>query len=119
MNLLVLTGFWLENSASARIVESLLLIAEQDAISTVSVVFMIAVAVLALIAPAQRAKIRSALMLFATAICLIIASAIAAGAGLPTGSKIIHALALLCGGFAMVKLASIFFFDVLLLVIRL
>jgi CRP-like cAMP-binding protein/small-conductance mechanosensitive channel len=119
MNLLALTGFWLENSAPARIIESLLLTAEQDAVSTVSVVFMVSVAVLALIAPVQRAKIRSALMLFATAICLLIATAVAAGAGLTTGSKVIHALALLCGGFAMVKLASIFFFDVMLQVARL
>src|SRR5690349_13378753 len=98
MNIWFLTDFWLGNSATARILENLLMTAEQDAVSMVSIVFMISVVLLALLAPGQRAKIRAALMLFATALCLFLAAAIAGGSGLVTGSKLIHALALLCGG---------------------
>ncbi len=114
MSILVFAGSWFDTSTLARILENLWLTAEQDAVSTVSIIFLISVAVLALLSPRQRAKIRAALMMFATAVIMLLVAAITATAGLPVAAKMIHAVALLFGGFAMVKLTSIFVFDVVL-----
>ncbi|HLY62427.1 MAG TPA: mechanosensitive ion channel family protein [Terriglobia bacterium] len=101
-----------------KLIESLHLIVEQDVLGTVSLIFLIAVVILGLLAPHQREKVRAGLLMYANALILLFLAALASAGGLATASKMIHAMALLLGGFAMVKLASIFIFDVFLRVVR-
>lgn len=102
----------------AKLIESLHFIVEQDVLGTVSLVFLFAVVMLGFLARHQREKVRAALLIYANAIILLFLSALASAAGLATASKMIHTAALLLGGFAMVKLASIFIFDVFLRVVH-
>lgn len=97
-----------------QIGQNLLRAAEQEDVLKVSLIFLLSAAVLALLAREQRGYIRTALAMFIGAVFLIFAAPVAAAAGLPTASKILTAAALLFGGFAMVKLGSIFLFDVVL-----
>src|SRR5690348_5680980 len=101
------------------LVENLQLIVVQDLVGTVSLIFLLSALVVSLLARHQRQKVRAAVMMFATAIILLVFSAITATAGLPTAPKMIHAAALLLGGLALVKLASIFIFDLVLKIGRL
>lgn len=102
-----------------KLLQSLQLIVEQDVLGTVSLIFLIAVLLLGFLARHQRDKVRVALLMYANAIILLFLAALTSAAGLPTASKMIHAMALLFGGIAMVKLASLFIFDVILKVIHL
>jgi CRP-like cAMP-binding protein/small-conductance mechanosensitive channel len=88
--------------------------AQQDELIKVTVIFLLSAAMVALLARDQRAYIRTALEMFIGALFLILMASVAAVAGLPTASKIIHSAALLFGGFAMGKLASVLIFDVIL-----
>jgi small-conductance mechanosensitive channel/CRP-like cAMP-binding protein len=101
-----------------NLIESFQLIVQQDVLGTVSLIFLLSVVALGLLARHQRERVRSALLMYANAIILLVGSAVASAAGLANASKMIHALALLLGGFAMVKLASIFIFDVFLRLVR-
>jgi small-conductance mechanosensitive channel len=101
-----------------NILQSLQVIVAQDVLDTVSLIFLVAVLVVGLLARQQRQKVRAALLMYASAIVLLFVAALASAAGLPTASKIIHAVALLFGGFALVKLISVFIFDVILSALR-
>lgn len=110
----LLSGFWLQIDTLAEFWRHLLLTAQADEVVKVSVIFILSASLLALLARDRRAYIRTALELFMGALFLMFMASVAAAGGLPSASKMIHASALLFGGVAMVKLASIFVFDVIL-----
>jgi len=114
MGVFVFSGSLLGTDVPEKLIRNFYIIAQQDAVSTVSLIFLVAIALLAWMARGHRRQIRSALLMYSSAIFLMMAAAFAATAGLPTGAKAFHTAALLFGGFAMVKLAGIFVFDVVL-----
>jgi CRP-like cAMP-binding protein/small-conductance mechanosensitive channel len=107
-------AFWLESGALAEIWRAVQATAELDSVWQVCAVFMLSAALLAFLARNQRRRIRVALLMFLGAVLLILGSAVAAGLGGLAAAKTIHAVGLLLGGFAIVKLASVFVFDVVL-----
>lgn len=106
--------FWWQTGALAEFWRHLRESAQRDEVVMVGVIFLLAAAVLALLAREQRRYIRTALEMFIGAVFLILMASVAHAAGLPIASKMVYAAALLFGGFAMVKLAGIFVFDVVL-----
>ena len=110
----ILPPLQLETSPLIKFLEHFRLTAQQDDLIKVTVIVLLSAAVLALLARDQRTYIRTSLEMFIGALFLIFMASVAAAAGLPTASKIIHSGALLFGGFAMVKLASIFVFDLIM-----
>jgi len=114
MGIDVHSAFGAPAAVLAQIGHDLLRAADQEDVVKVSLIVLLSAAVLALLARDQRGYIRTALAMFIGAVFLVFAAPVAAAAGLPTASKILAAAALLLGGFAMVKLASIFLFDVVL-----
>ncbi len=107
-------AFWLESGTLAEIWRAVQAAAEQDSVWQVSVVFVLSAGLLVFLARSQRRRIRTALLMFLGALVLILLSAVAAGLGGVSAAKTIHAVGLLLGAFAIVKLASIFVFDVVL-----
>jgi len=107
-------AFWLESGALAEIWRAVQATAELDSVWQVCAVFVLSAALLAFLARNQRRRIRVALLMFLGAVLLILGSAVAAGLGGLAAAKTIHAVGLLLGGFAIVKLASVFVFDVVL-----
>ncbi len=110
----VLPAFWLETGTLAEIWRAVQATAEQDSVWQVGAVFVLSAGLLAFLARSQRRRIRTALFMFIGAVALILVSAAAAGLGGVSAAKTIHAVGLLLGAFAIVKLASIFVFDVAL-----
>jgi len=109
-----LPALWLENGALAEIWRSWQATAQQDEVLRVSLIFLLSAAVVALLARSQWLRVRASLLMFAGASVLLFVSAIATGLGGMSAGKTLHAVGLLLGGFAMVKLASILVFDVVL-----
>ena len=107
-------AFWLETGALAEIWRAVQATAEQDQVWQVSALFVLSAGLLAFLARSQRRRIRTALFMFLGAVLLILGSAVAAGLGGVSAAKTIHGVGLLLGGFAIVKLASVFVFDVVL-----
>jgi CRP-like cAMP-binding protein len=107
-------AFWLETGALAEIWRAVQATAELDSVWQVSALFVLSAGLLAFLARSQRRRIRTALLMFLGAVLLILGSAVAAGLGGVSAAKTIHGVGLLLGGFAIVKLASVFVFDVVL-----
>jgi small-conductance mechanosensitive channel/CRP-like cAMP-binding protein len=116
MSTWVCAAFWLETSTLGDIVRNLQLIAKQDALLTLTLIFLGTAAVLAVLARRQRVHIRAALVLFGVALFLIFLSAVPAAVGWLLAAKALHAAGLLLAGFGGVKLGSIIVFDVVLCV---
>ena len=110
----VVPAIWLEDGVLSEIWSSLRLTAQQDEVWRVTAVFVLSAGLLALLARSQKRRIRTALWMFVGAVVLILLSAVAAGLGGLAAAKTIHAVGLLLGGFAIVKLTSVFVFDVVL-----
>jgi small-conductance mechanosensitive channel/CRP-like cAMP-binding protein len=106
--------FWRQIGGLAEFWQHFQDIAQWEELVKVSAIFLLSAAVLALLARDRRGYIRTALAMYIGAVFLMLAASVAATAGLPIASKIITSAALLFGGFAMVKLASILVFDVIL-----
>jgi len=70
--------------------------------------------VLAILSRRHRVHVRAVLIMYSVAVFLMALSAIPAALDLPTVTKALHAAGLLLVGFALVKLASIILFDVIL-----
>ena len=114
MSTWVLPAFWLENGGLAQFWQTMQATAEQDSVWQVSVVFLLSAGLLAFLARSQRRRIRTSLYMFFGAVALILLSAVPAGLGGVSAAKTLHAIGLLLGAFAIVKLASVFVFDVVL-----
>ena len=107
-------ALWLPSGALLEFWRNLQIIAQQDDVLTVSIIFIVLVLGLAVLAPAQRRHIRTAVTMFVPGLVLIFLSAVPTTLGLSSAARAIHAVGLLLGAFGLVKLSSIFVFDVVL-----
>jgi small-conductance mechanosensitive channel/CRP-like cAMP-binding protein len=100
----ILTKFWvnLQNAAS------------QDDVLSVSVIFLVAAAILAGLARSKRSQVRTAFFMFAASLFLIVLSPLPATFGWLAVARTLRAIGLLFGGFAIIKLASLYVFDTIL-----
>jgi hypothetical protein len=110
----VLPAFWQGSGGLAQFWQAMQATAEQESVWQVSAVFLLSAGLLAFLARSQGRQIRTALLMFFGAVALILLSAVPAALGGVSAAKTIHAVGLLLGAFAIVKLASIFVFDVAL-----
>jgi small-conductance mechanosensitive channel/CRP-like cAMP-binding protein len=110
----VLPAFWLQANPLIDAWRSFQLIARRDDLLYLSIVILGTAIVLAVLVPRQRTHIRVALVMFAMAFLLMVLSAIPATLGMESATKALHAAGLLLMGFALVKLASIILFDLVL-----
>jgi small-conductance mechanosensitive channel len=88
--------------------------AQHVSLGSVTVVFVSLVLLLLICAPLARSRIRTATWLFSVALLLGFAASILAALGLPAGATAVYWAALVCGGIAIVNLASLVVFDVAL-----
>jgi len=89
-------------------------IAQHESLGSVTVVFVLLALLLMIYAPMARSHIRTAAGLFSIALLLVLTSSTLAAMGLPAGATTLHWAALVCGGVALVNLASLVVFDVAL-----
>ncbi|MGD0693598.1 MAG: mechanosensitive ion channel family protein [Terriglobia bacterium] len=114
MSAWLVPGLWLENRMLAQFWQNLQLAVQRDDVLVVSVIFLVATAILAGLARSKRTQVRSAFSLFAASLFLIVLSAAPATFGWPAAAKSLRAVGLLLGGFAIIKLASLYLFDTIL-----
>jgi small-conductance mechanosensitive channel/CRP-like cAMP-binding protein len=88
--------------------------AQHESLGSVTGVFVLLALLLMICAPMARGRIRTAAWLFSVALLLMLTSSILAAMGLPAGATTVHWVALVCGGVAIVNLASLVVFDVAL-----
>ncbi|MEW6212893.1 MAG: cyclic nucleotide-binding domain-containing protein, partial [Acidobacteriota bacterium] len=102
--------------------------AERDSLILMTTGFLLLAALLLRYVPEERGRIRAATWLYGAALFFILISALidSIGAtavpdsiGMSTVTRVIHWIALLIGGIAIVNLAGIFLFDVLLRALKL
>ena len=89
-------------------------IAQHESLGSVTVVFVLLALLLMICAPMARGRIRTAAWLFSIALLLVLTSSILAAMELPAGATTVYWAALICGGVAIVNLASLVVFDVAL-----
>ena len=89
-------------------------IAQHESLGSVTVVFVLLALLLMLCAPLARSRIRTAAWLFSVALLLVLAASMLAAMELPAGATPLYWAALVCGGVAIVNLASLVVFDVAL-----
>jgi CRP-like cAMP-binding protein/small-conductance mechanosensitive channel len=114
MNTLVFAGFWPGPNPLPDIWRTFKLTAQHDDLFLISVVILGTSAALVILSRRLRVHVRAAVIMYAVAFFLMALSAIPAELDLPTVTKALHAAGLLLVGFALVKLASIILFDVIL-----
>ncbi len=114
MNTWVFPAFWLEPNPLTDIWRSFQLTAHHDDLLKITILILGTAVVLAVFSPRQRVHVRAALVMFGLALFFIVLSAIPAAFGWPSAAKALHAAGLLLVGCALVKLASIIIFDVVL-----
>jgi small-conductance mechanosensitive channel/CRP-like cAMP-binding protein len=111
-----LPALWLETKTLFEIARDFQLIAKQDDLLTVAILFLGIVAILEIFVRRQRTHIRTALLMFVLALFLDLLSAVPAAFAFSALAKVLHSTGLLLLGFAVVKLGSIVVFDVILCV---
>ena len=94
-------------------------IAQHESLGSVTVVFVLLALLLMLCAPLTRSRIRTAAWLFSVALLLVLIASILAAMELPAGATTVYWAALVCGGIALVNLASLVVFDVALVLAHL
>ena len=114
MNTWVFPAFWLELNPLIEIWRSFKLTAHSDDLFQVSIFILGTSMALAVLMRRHRPHVRAALVMYALALFLFVLSAIPAALGWPSVSSTLHAAGLLLVGLALVKLASIIVFDVVL-----
>ena len=114
MNSWVLPAFWLEHNPLTDVWRSFQFTANHDELLKITIVILGTAMVLAVLSRRHRAHVRAALVMFALALVLIALSATPAALGWTTAAIALHAAGLLLVGFAMVKLASVIIFDIVL-----
>jgi small-conductance mechanosensitive channel len=114
MNIWILPALWLGPNPLMDIWRTLQLAARRDDLIPITIVILGTAVVLAVFSRRQRVHVRVALVLYALALFLIVLSTIPEGLGWTLAAKTLHAAGLLMVGFAVVKLASIIIFDVVL-----
>ncbi|MGA3327236.1 MAG: mechanosensitive ion channel family protein [Terriglobia bacterium] len=114
MNTWVLLALWLKLDTLADVWRSFKQIAHDDDLFLITLVILGAAAVLAILSRRQRAHVRVAVVMYGLALFLIALSTIPTALGWDQATKTLHAAGLLLVGFAVVKLISIFVFDVVL-----
>ena len=114
MHTWVFPAIWLDANPLIDVCRSLQLIASHDDLLHISFGILGTAAVLGALWRRQRPHVRTALVMYALALFLMVLSAIPAALGWATATKTLHAAGLLLVGFAVVKLGSIIIFDVIL-----
>ena len=114
MNFWFFPAFWLETNPLTDIWRAFRNIAHSDDLIPITILILGMVLVLTLLMPRQRTHVRAVLVMYSLALFLLVLSAIPAALGWPTTAKTLHAAGLLLLGFAIVKLASIIIFDIIL-----
>lgn len=114
MNTWLLPAFLLEANPLTDIWRSFQRIAQHDDLLSITIAILGSSAVLSILARRQRSHIRTALVMYALAFFCMAFSAVPAALGWEPASKALHAAGLLLVGFALVKLASIVLFDLVL-----
>jgi small-conductance mechanosensitive channel/CRP-like cAMP-binding protein len=87
-------------------------IAQHESLGSVTVIFLLLALLLMICAPMARSRVRAAIWLFSVALLLVLAASILAAMELPAGATTVYWAALICGGIALVNLASLVVFDV-------
>jgi len=103
------SGFTLQN-----IWRNMQEMAQHESLGSVTAVFVLLALLLMICAPMARGRLRTAAWLFSIALLLMLTSSILAAMGLPAGATTVYWAALVCGGVAIVNLASLVVFDVAL-----
>lgn len=88
--------------------------AQEDEVLLVSLIVLAASVLSAVLAPDERPHLRASLGMYVSGLFLMVAASAALAGGFPRAGKTIHGAAFLIGGFAMVKLAGILLFAILL-----
>jgi small-conductance mechanosensitive channel/CRP-like cAMP-binding protein len=114
MNTWVFPALWLGLKPLTDIWRNLKDIAHGDDLIPLTILIIGTAVVLAVLMPRQRVHVRAGLAMLALALPLIVLSAVPAALGWPSAANALHAAGLLLVGFAVVKLASIIVFDVIL-----
>ncbi len=103
-------------------------IAERDSLILMTTGFLLLAALLLRYVPGERSRIRAATWLYGAALFFIListlidsigAAAVPDSIGMSTVTRVIHWIALLLGGIAIINLAGIFLFDVILRALKL
>ena len=89
-------------------------IGQHESLGSVTVVFVLLALLLVLCTPMARSHIRSVAGLFSVALLLVLTASILAAMGLLAGATTVYWAALVCGGIAIVNLASLVVFDIAL-----
>src|SRR5437867_7122818 len=89
-------------------------IAQHESLGSVTVVFMLLALLLMICAPIARSRLRTAGWLFSVALVLVLIASILAAMELPAGGTTGYWGGVVCGGVAIVNLASLVVFDVAL-----
>ena len=88
--------------------------AQRASLGSVTVIFVALALLLIICAPLARSRIRTAVQLFGSALLLVLTAGVLAAMGLSAGASTVYGAALVCGGIALVNLASLVVFDVAL-----
>jgi small-conductance mechanosensitive channel/CRP-like cAMP-binding protein len=114
MNRCIFLAYWQAASFPEKVWQGAQFITQADSALEVTLIFLIAAGALGVLARSQRDHIRAALALFGPGLLLIYLSSIPEAMGFAAAAKTIHAGGLLLGALGIVKLASIFIFDIAL-----
>ncbi len=114
MHTWIFLAAWLDANPLIDVWRSLQIIARHDDLLHISLGILGTAVVLGAFWRRQRPHVRTALVMYALALFLMVLSAIPAALGWATATKTLHAAGLLLVGFAVVKLGSIIIFDVIL-----
>ena len=114
MNTFTLAAGWAQTSWLAELARNLLLIIRRDDLLPVSVIVLGSAVILAILARRRHSHIRTALVMYAAGLVIILLSAAPTVLDWTSAARSLHAAGILLIGFAIVKLGSILLFDVLL-----
>jgi small-conductance mechanosensitive channel/CRP-like cAMP-binding protein len=114
MNIWAVAAFWFKPNLWTDIGRSFLFAARRDDLLTVSIAIVVTALLVLILAHRQRRHVRAALIMYALAIFLMLLSAVPAALGWLPISQTLQAGGLLLIGFAVVKLASLIIFDIVL-----
>src|SRR5438067_7914064 len=89
-------------------------VAQHENLVSVTVVFVLLALLLMLCVPVERNRLRAAAWLFSVALVFVLTASVLAVIALPAGAMAVYWAALVLGGIALVNLASLVVFDIVL-----